>query len=137
MTQARRIWILASLAVIASVYAVIATDQTVGLRSSLVLHSASSFPLRLLAGPFWYAALLIPITIVSTILGLKLETVAGIVTVSEMVMIFVWYHVTGFWRVDLRTGTIVPEFIGAIINLALQIPVWGITRLVIRAVRRA
>jgi hypothetical protein len=136
MLWRRKPWVPVALVIISICYSVLATEHTVAMRSWLALHS-NSLPPRFLAGEFWYALLLAPISLVSGALGLRLNVTVGVLTGCEILMLVTWYLVTGFWSIDLRTGTIFPVIAGAIISLALQLPVWGLAQLATRLLRPA
>ena len=120
-------WLLAALAVLGAVYSVLATGFYVTHWVALVPIEQRSFFLEILLRVFWSAVALAPITVVIALLRVKLQYAALVVLVYQVIMnaaVFAFAR----WNIGEFTGLVtqIP------LNFAMQIPVWGLTRLVAR-----
>jgi hypothetical protein len=107
----------------AVLYAVLSTRYTIEVRDSLALSPPHHLWLRLLAGPFWYAILLIPITVSLAVIGSSLESSFLVLILCVLAMVSAWYHFTGLLKADIVSFTVIFVFLGAGISLGLQIPI--------------
>ena len=133
MGQNKRVWLVAALAVLGIVYSVLATRWWVMSWLSLppLMHEIPFG--RQLLGPFWFAIELAPITMALVLLRVNPGYAAFTILFYEIIMnaaevVFEPIYGGGY---RLHVGMIV----AFPFNYALQLPVWGLTWLAVRAVR--
>jgi hypothetical protein len=127
MDQNRQVWLLAALGII---YSVLATRLWMMSWSPLVPLMGHIFFFRLLFGPFWFAVELAPITIALTLLRVNLGWAMLAIFAYEVIMnaAEVVFPPAGY---GVRVATV----LNFPLNYVLQVPVWALTWLAVRAVR--
>jgi hypothetical protein len=126
----RRLFLLGALAVLAIVYAAIATHVWIASWMPLAPIMRRFFFVRLMLGPFWVAVILAPITVVATALRFNL---------GLLLLTLLFYEIV----INVEYLLMAPTNLMAMFsqmtmfgwNFILQLPVWGLTLLVLKLTR--
>lgn len=123
----RRFWLLAALAFLGIVYSVFATRYWMMSWIPLLPLMRQSFFFRLFFGPFWFAFELLPITVAVALLRMHPIHALATVLLYDIVM-----NVVQVASEPGGYGLFMVIAINIPMNVALQLPVWGLTRLMVR-----
>ena|GEM_PF-2878781 len=131
----KRSWLLVVLALIGVLYCVLATWYWMLYVIKLVPLMNHYFSLRLLFGPFWFAVVLIPITIVVALLRVRPFYAALTIAMYLIVMCIANVAIDWWSNGYLTYGLLLANAINFWWNFWLQLPVWALTWLAITATR--
>ncbi len=125
----RRAWFLASLAVLGLVYSVVTTRIWMMNWIPLIPLMERAPIYRMLLGPFWFGIALAPITVAVVLLRLRSEQ-----AIVAVVGFFVAMNVTQLVSEQLNVAVFLA--FNTPFCLALQVPVWALTSIVVKLADR-
>jgi len=128
--QSRQRW-LVWLAV-GAVYSVLLTRLWMMSWIPLLPFMRESMFLRMMLGPFWFGVALAPITVAVTLF--RSNPAAAVLTLIAYVVIM---NVAQLAFEGWNTVMLIPMIANMPFTFALQLPVWGLTYLVARVLRRS
>ena len=124
-----RLWLL-FLAVLGLLYSVLATRWYLTHWQVLAHIEGQSLLLDMLFRPFWFGVQLVPITIALALLRINIGYSLLIAVVYQLAMYITEFvgAPPGYWMFIVTT-----QFP---LNLGMQVPIWGVTRLIAKLIPR-
>ena len=83
--------------------------------------------LQLGIGANWSALLLIPVTVVSAIFGVRLAPFLALIILCEIAALVIWYRISNMWSADVAGGEMGTVVFFMFINAFVQVPLWWLT----------